>query len=165
SAMPSRSNPVVNPVKPVQRRILVTMALLLLIALSGTLGFKFFSLDPNVSWIDCLFMTVTTMTTVGYGEIVPLGQGGRLFVILFLFAGFGIVSYGAVEIGQWIFSAEMRNYLEKRRMDKEIQTLQNHFIVCGFGRMGWTICEHLREREKPFVVIDTDETLLHAGCT
>jgi voltage-gated potassium channel len=163
--MPRRLNPNVNPSKPVQRRIRVTFALLVVIALTGTVGFKVLSLDPQTTWIDALFMTVTTMTTVGYGEIVPLGQGGRLFVIVFLMAGFAIVSYGVVEIGQWIFSAEMRNFLEKRRMDKEIQTLQNHFIVCGFGRMGWTICEHLRERDKPFVVIDTDETLLHAGCT
>src|SRR4029077_12418487 len=107
--MPSRSYPAVNPAKPVQRRILVTVGLLVLITLTGTLGFKFFSLDPSVTWLDCLFMTVTTMTTVGYGEIIPLGQGGRLFVILFLMAGFAIVSYGAIEIGQWLFSAEMRH--------------------------------------------------------
>ena len=50
-------------------------------------------------------------------------------------------------------------------MEKEIQKLRDHFIVCGFGRMGWTICEHLGERDKPFVVIDTDETALRAGCT
>lgn len=163
--MPSRSIPVVNPVKPVRRRILMTVALLVLITLCGTLGFKTFSLDSTVSWIDCLFMTVTTMTTVGYGEVVPLGQGGRLFVIIFLMAGFAIVSYGVVEIGQWIFSSDMRLFLEKRRMDKELQKLQDHFIVCGFGRMGLTICDHLQERERAFVVIDTDESLLRGGCT
>ena len=138
--------------------------MLVVITLSGTLGFKFFSLNRDVSWIDCLFMTVTSMTTVGYGEIVPLGQGGRLFVIIFLMVGFAIVSYGAVEIGQWIFSAEMRNFLERRSMEKEIQKLQDHFIVCGLGRMGVTICEQLRERERPFVVIDTDEALLRSSC-
>ena len=144
----------------------MTVALLLLITLIGNArDSSSFRSIPKRPWIDCLFMTVTTMTTVGYGEIVPLGQGGRLFVIVFLMAGFAIVSYGAVEIGQWIFSAEMRHFLEKRRMDKEIQKLKDHFIVCGFGRMGWTICEHLQQRDKPFVVIDTDETLLRAGCT
>src|SRR5262249_40265103 len=130
----------------------------------GTIGFKIFAIDPNATWVDCLFMTVTTMTTVGYGEIVPLGQGGRLFVIIFLMAGVAIVSYGAVEIGRWIFSAELRNFVEKRHMDKELQKLRDHFIVCGFGRMGWTICEHLRQRNKTFVVIDIDETALRAGC-
>ncbi len=164
--MPIRSAAVANPVKAGAgaRITTLTVALLIAITLTGTVGFKFFSLSPNTTWIDCLFMTVTTMTTVGYGEVVELGQAGRLFVIVFLMAGFAIFSYGVVEIGQWIFSAEMRIYLEKRRMDKEIQTLQNHFIVCGFGRMGWTICEHLRERDKPFVVIDTDDAVLRAGC-
>src|SRR6516162_10276000 len=130
--MPPRSNPAVNPSQVVRRRLLFTVALLVLITVTGTIGFKILSLDPNSTWIDALFMTVTTMTTVGYGEIVPLGQGGRLFVIFFLIAGFAIVSYGAIEIGQWLFSAEMRKFLEKRRMDHEIQKLHDHFIVCGF---------------------------------
>jgi voltage-gated potassium channel len=160
----SRSYPGVNPTGTVQRRLRNTLALLVTIALVGTCGFKFFSIDPDVTWIDCLYMTVTSMTTVGYGEIVQVGQAGRLFVIIFLMTGFGVVSYGAIEIGQWLFSAEMRHFLEKRRMDKEIQQLNEHFIVCGFGRMGWTICEHLRERNKTFVVIDTDENLLRQGC-
>jgi voltage-gated potassium channel len=59
----------------------------------------------------------------------------------------------------------MRHFLEKRHMEKEIHNLHDHFIVCGFGRMGWTICEQLRERGRPFVVIDTDEALLRSGCT
>ena len=147
-----------------QRRLRRTLALLVAIMLIGTFGFKFFSLDPDVTWIDCLYMTVSSMTTVGYGEIVKVGQAGRLFVVVFLMTGFAVVSYGAIEIGQWLFSAEMRHFLEKRRMDKVIQKLDGHFIVCGFGRMGWTVCEHLRERGRPFVVIDTDEKLLRSGC-
>lgn len=162
--MRQRRYPGANPGRPVQRRIVVTIALLIAITIMGTIGFKVFSTNPEVTWIDCLFMTVTTMTTVGYGEIVPLGQGGRLFVIIFLMTGFAVVSYGAIEIGQWLFSAEMRTFLEKRHMDKEIQKLRDHFIVCGFGRMGWTVCEHLRARERQFVVIDTDEALLRSGC-
>src|SRR5206468_9603958 len=124
--MPPPLSPQSDPSVAMRRRILLTVGLLVLITLIGTLGFKTLSLDPATSWIDALFMTVTTMTTVGYGEIVPLGQGGRLFVIMFLMAGFAIVSYGAIEIGQWIFSAEMRHFLEKRRMDKEIHKLRDH---------------------------------------
>ena len=163
--MPRRTYPGASSAKTVQRRIRVTIALLLLITLIGTLGFKFFAKNPNATWIDCLFMTITTMTTVGYGEVVELGQGGRLFVIVFLAAGFAIFSYGVVEMGRWIFSPDARHFLEKRRMEREIQKLDGHFIVCGFGRMGWTICEHLRDRGKPFVVIDTNETLLRTGCS
>ncbi|MBI3864795.1 MAG: potassium channel protein [Planctomycetia bacterium] len=159
-----RLSPRSNPSASVQRQIRVTALLLVLIIMAGTLGFKFFAINDDATWVDCLFMTVTTLTTVGYGEIVELGQGGRLFVIVFLIAGFAVFSYGIVEIGQWLFSAETRHYLEKRRMEREIQQLKDHFIVCGFGRMGWTICELLRERERQFVVIDRDETLLRNTC-
>src|SRR5260370_42169672 len=114
--MPPRRYPVANPSVALRRRVLVTMGLLILITMTGTIGFKFFAKNPDVTWVDCLFMTVTTMTTVGYGEIVELGQGGRLFVVVFLMAGFAIFSYRAVEIGQWVFSAEMRNFLGKRHM-------------------------------------------------
>src|SRR5262245_40462525 len=109
----SRRFHAVSPSGAVQRRVRRSVLLLLGIAVVGTIGFKFFSTDPRATWIDCAFMTVTTMTTVGFGEIVPLGQGGRLFVIGFLIAGFGIISYGAVEIGQWVFSAEARRFLER----------------------------------------------------
>lgn len=161
----SRTYRGVNPVDAVRRRLRTTVLMLLGIATTGTFGFKFFSLDPDVPWIDCLYMTVTSMTTVGYGEIVSLGPGGRLFVIAFLIAGFGVVSYGAVEIGQWVFSSEARHFLERRRMEREIQKLNDHFIVCGFGRMGWTICEQLRARGRQFVIIDTDEQLLRSHCS
>jgi voltage-gated potassium channel len=160
----SRPYPGSIPAVSVQRQIRVTVMLLFAIVVLGTFGFKFFATDPDVTWVDCLFMTITTLTTVGYGDIVGLGQGGRLFVVVFLLAGFAVFSYGIIEIGRWLFSAEMRHFLEKRRMEREIQALKDHFIVCGFGRMGWTICEHLRERGRQFVVIDTDEAALRNGC-
>jgi voltage-gated potassium channel len=160
----SRRSRGVNTAEAVQRRLRKSVLMLLGIATVGTFGFKFLSLDPNVSWIDCVYMTITTMTTVGYGEIVPLGQGGRLFVITFLITCFGVISYGAVEIGQWVFSAEARKFLERRTMERKIQKLKDHFIVCGFGRMGWTICEQLSDRGRQFVVIDIDERLLESHC-
>jgi voltage-gated potassium channel len=162
--MASRSYPGTHLRRAVQRPIRVTVALLVLITLVGTAGFKFFAKNADATWVDCLFMTITTMTTVGYGEVVELGQGGRIFVIIFLMAGFAVFSFGVVELGQWLFSPETRNFLEKRRMEKQIQELSGHLIVCGFGRMGWTICEHLRERGRQFVVIDTDENALRTGC-
>jgi voltage-gated potassium channel len=162
--MPSRSYRGATLGRTVQRPIRLTVALLVLITLIGTVGFKFFAKNADATWIDCLFMTVTTMTTVGYGEVVELGQAGRGFVIVFLMAGFAVFTFGVLELGQWLFSPETRNFLEKRRMEKRIQELKGHLIVCGFGRMGWTICEHLHERGREFVVIDTDENALRSGC-
>ncbi|MGQ0635140.1 MAG: potassium channel family protein [Planctomycetaceae bacterium] len=142
-------------------KVLVLPALLLSLTAVGTLGFKYFS---GGTWIDCLYMTATTITTVGYGEIVPLGPEGRLFVVCFLFVAFGVASYSAFQIGQWIFSMEIQRLLENRRMERQVSRLQGHYIVCGCGRMGRTICQHLCERGKPFVVVDSDEQRARAAC-
>jgi voltage-gated potassium channel len=150
-----------DPAETVLRRVMVSASLLLIMLLAGTTGFRFFS---GGSWLDCLYMAVTTMTTVGYGEIVPLGPAGRGFVIVYLIVAFGVVSYSAFQIGQWVFSAEMRHLIERRRMQKEIQQLKDHYIVCGLGRMGRTICRYLRERGKPFVTIDHNETRARTVC-
>lgn len=142
----------------VRRRLLLTVSLLLTLLVTGTVGFKICS--PQASWVDCAYMTATTMTTVGYGEIVPLGPGGRIFVICFLAVGIGVVSYSAFQFGQFLFSTDIQRMLEERRMRHLIESLKNHYIVCGLGRMGVTICRHLEERGKPFVVIDRDAQLL-----
>jgi voltage-gated potassium channel len=132
----------------------LTAFLLLILLATGTLGFKFFS--PKATWIDCLYMTATTMTTVGYGEMVPLGSGGRVFVIFFLAAGLGVVSYSAFTFGQFLFSNDIQRLLEQRRMERKIADLKNHYIVCGLGRMGETICQHLEQRNRDFVVVDSN---------
>jgi len=125
------------------RRVVPPLLLLCALLLLGTVGFKLCS--PEAAWIDCLYMAVTTTTTVGYGEIVPLGPGGRLFVIGFLACGLGVVSY-----------SEIQQLLEEKRMRHLIDGLSGHYIVCGLGRMGITICRHLAERGKPFVIIDRE---------
>lgn len=140
-----------------RRRLLTTLTLLLTLLLVGTVGFKLFS--PAASWIDCLYMTATTMTTVGYGEIVTLGPGGRLFVVGFLAFGIGVASYATFQFGQFLFSNEIQQLLAERRMRNVLENLNGHYIVCGLGRMGTTICKHLEERNKPFVVIDSDPAL------
>jgi voltage-gated potassium channel len=96
------------------------------------------------------------MTTVGYGEMVPLGPGGRLFVIGFLGIGVGVVSYSAFQFGQFLFSNDIQQLLRDRRMQRQIEQLSDHYIVCGLGRMGRTICQHLVDRGQSFVVIDSD---------
>jgi voltage-gated potassium channel len=138
----------------VRRRVVMTASMLLALMVIGTLGFKFFS--PDATWLDCLYMTATTMTTVGYGEIVPLGPGGRIFVIFFLAVGLGVVSYSAFTFGQFLFSNDIQRLLEQRRMERRIADLKNHYIVCGLGRMGETICQHLEQRNRDFVVVDSN---------
>jgi len=142
------------------RRILIIILLLLVLTTVGIIGFR---LIEGWSWIDCVYYTVVTVTTVGY-EIHPLSDEGKLFVTFYLVTCLGIFTYSAFQLGQWVVSAEMRSFWELRRMQKKIDRLDGHFIVCGLGRMGHTICENLEEQGQPFVVIDTNEERVLSLC-
>lgn len=136
------------------------MILLVVLTAVGIVGFR---LIEGWDWIDCMYYTVVTVTTVGY-EIRPLSDHGKLFVTFYLVTCLGIFTYSAFQLGQWVVSAEMRSFWEMRRMQKKIDQLDGHYIVCGFGRMGRTICENLHEQGQPFVVIDTNDERLVDAC-
>jgi len=142
------------------RRLLVIVALLLGLTIVGTIGFRVFS---EGSWVECVYLAVNTLTTLGSRD-VELNPGGMIFVIIYLVCGLGIFTYSAFQLGQWVVNAQLRSLLERRRMEKTIDKLTNHFIVCGKGRMGQTICQYLHDRNKPFVVIDLDEDNLVQTC-
>lgn len=139
------------------RQFFFIVGLLLGLTFVGTVGLRLITGAP---WFDCLYMAVITLTTVGYGESVPLGTGGRLFIIVYLIFSIGTFTYSAFQLGQWIVSIQIHQVMERRRMKNEITRLRNHFIVCGYGRMGRTICRYLHERRRPFVVVDVSADLL-----
>lgn len=135
---------------------LIPLVLLVLTA-AGTLGFRVLT---GAGWLDCLYMAVITITTVGYREVVPVTAPVKIFVILYLVAGLGVFTYSVVALGQWLLSAELQHLWERRRMSKDVNRLEDHFIVCGAGRMGRTIARYLSQRQRPFVIVDRDEELL-----
>jgi len=137
------------------RRLIRVGGLLLGIIMAGMVGFRLFSQEE--SWLDCLYMTITTLTTIGYREARGLNDAGRVFVVVYVMAGIGVATYSAFQFGRFVFSAEMQQIIQRHGMDRSIAHLENHYIVCGLGRMGYTIARHLHERHKPFVVIDVDE--------
>ena len=137
------------------------LMILFSLVMIGTIGFHVLEEGkPEATWINCTYMAVTTLTTVGFGEVIPLGEGGRLFVMCYLFLGFSTFTYSAFTLGQLIVSNELQGIWEKRRMDQAIRALQGHFLICGLGRMGSTICRQLHERKRPFLIIDHDESRL-----
>ncbi len=143
------------------RNIFAIIALLLCLTVIGTVGLRIIEEAP---WIDCLYMCVITLTTVGHEDVVDLTDAGKLFIVVYLISCLGVFTYSAFQLGQWIVSAEVNSMLERRRMEKRIRDLNQHFIVCGIGRMGKTICEYLHGRSQPFVVIDTDQESLTENC-
>jgi len=139
------------------RRLLPIFALLSAVPALGTLGFM---LIERWDFLDALYMAVTTITTVGFGEVHPLSRGGRIFVIAYLVIGLGLFTYGLINLGERAFAAGVQNWLSRRHMDSAIGSMRDHVIVCGFGRMGRAICRRLAELHVPFVVIDRSDEVL-----
>jgi len=117
----------------------------------GTVGFTLIDGYPP---FDAFYMTLTTMTTVGYGEIHPLSRAGRIFNSFLIFFGFSILSIGVGFITQTVIELEFGEAIERRRNKRMIDHLQDHFIVCGFGRVGRGAAVELRHAGVPFVVVD-----------
>ena len=140
----------------------ISLALLLMsLTVFGTLGFHYFA---GTFWTESLYLAVITLTTVGSREPPELSSGGMIFTMIYLICGLGIFSYSAFTIGSVVVNSEFRRVLENRKMQKEIDRLKEHYILCGLGRMGGTIGEYLHERGKPFVVIDHSEDRLNEYC-
>jgi len=106
------------------------------------------------SLLDGLYMTVITISTVGFHEIRPLSSAAQLFTIFLIGAGLTTALYTLTRIGQTVFEGELLDVLGRRSMEREIAALENHFIVCGFGKVGRPVAEGLAREGLPFCVIE-----------
>jgi len=125
------------------------IALLLLLSV-GTLGYV---VIEGWNLFDSLYMTVITISTVGFGEVHPLSTGGRVFTIILILGGVGTVIYILTSFVQATLEGEF-GIFRRRRMEARIKKLNNHFILCGFGRVGEAIANTLKQQKADFIVID-----------
>jgi voltage-gated potassium channel len=135
------------------RIIILTFILMMSIILLGIGGFM---LVEGWPFMDALFMTVTTISTVGFGEVHPLSVGGRIvtmFLILFAIALFG---YFFSKIVTVMVEGRIRSFIKGRKMEQQIENLKDHFIICGYGRMGSQVAAEFQQSGVPFVVIDSN---------
>ena len=139
------------------RRFLIIVGLLLSLTSFGTIGIHLLTERP---WLESAYLAVITLTTVGSEDVPHEDPETMVFVMLYLISGISVFTYSAFQIGGIVVNAEFRSLLEKRRMERHIRTLNDHYVVCGMGRMGTAICEHLHARERDFVVIDADAARL-----
>ncbi len=137
------------------------ISVLLLVVLIGMIGFRFITEDD---WIECLFVAIITLTTVGYEEPKGLESAGKIFIIIYLFCGLGIFTYSITHMVQWFASGEAKKMRARKRMNQTIDNLSKHYIICGLGRMGQVIGEYLEEHQQPFVIIDNDEQRVEHVC-
>jgi voltage-gated potassium channel len=138
------------------RYVLVPLIPLVLI-LIGTLGYYFIE---DWSLFDSLYMTVITLTTVGYNEVHELSHAGRVFTMLLLLGGVFTLIYTATEIIRAVVGGELRTALGKQLMERNLAALNDHLIICGFGRMGRQVCQEFSTQELPFVVIEREAAAL-----
>jgi voltage-gated potassium channel len=133
------------------KHFVVSTLLIILLVTAGTAGYMAIE---GWSVLDALFMTVTTVATVGYGEVHPLSDMGRIFSMALIVLGVGFFFYVAASVIQFMVEGRVRILLGRRRLDQRIARLKNHYIVCGYGRIGKVICEKLLRENFDLVVID-----------
>jgi voltage-gated potassium channel len=109
---------------------------------------------------DALYMTVMTVTTIGFREVQPLDEEGRIFTMVLAVTGVGAIFYALVGLFQFLLEGELAVFLGVRRMRGRIESLSNHYILCGYGRVGTEIAHEFEHRRVPFVIVESNPTAI-----
>jgi len=142
-------------VSPAQRAAQAIAGLAVILVI-GTTGYV---LIADYPLLDAVYMTVTTMATVGYGEIRPLGPAGRIFTMVLIVGSVGIALYLLGQLAQTLVETGLRAVLQRRAMEHKIESLTGHVIVCGWGRLGRIVVEELARAGTPLAIIESDVSL------
>ncbi len=140
-----------------RRRLVFTAVAFALVLLVGLFGYQ---VVEGLGALDALYMTVITITTVGFREVAELGPGGKILTMGLIGGGVVTVTYAAFTTAEYVVEGHLRDELERRRMDRGISNLSGHTIVCGYGRVGRHLAATLDRDGAPFVVVDNDEDKL-----
>jgi len=135
-------------------RILGLIFLVILISIMG------FHIIEGWSFLDCLYMTIITIFTVGFGEVKELSPQGQVFTIFVILGGVGTAIYTFTKLVEIVYEGGIRKFLRRRRMEKKLKNLKDHYIICGHGRLGKIVRERLEEEKIPFIIIDNREEKL-----
>ena len=145
------------------RRLVVAFLLLVGVNVALAVGYWLINqgrTNPDGSTIDflqCLYMTVISTFTVGYGEALPIvTPADKIYTMLVIVLGLGTMGYGVSQMTAFVVEGELLGILERRKMDKRIAAMRDHFIVCGTGDVGHYVIEEMLATQRPFVVVDED---------
>jgi voltage-gated potassium channel len=134
------------------RLIGIALAVLTLV---GMAGFRFIE---GWSWFDGFYMVITTFTTIGYQEVHPLSHAGRVFNVALILCGVSLVFLAIGSLTQALLEFELRDFFGRRKMEREIERLSDHYIICGAGRVGRSAARELARRPASFVIIEQNES-------
>lgn len=137
-------------------RFLIPVFLLLLLIVVGTVGYI---LIDNFSWLNAFYMTIITIGTVGYGEVERLSDGGKLFTTFLIITSFVTFAYAISSITKFLIEGELNLFFKNRRLNTAIDKLNDHVLICGYGRNGKQAAHVLKKHNKRFVVIENDEKI------
>ena len=148
----------VNSIEKVfKSKLNIAIFLLSILILSGIVGFKIIS---GFSWIDSIYMTIITITTVGFGEVQPLDSQSKLFTVGLILTSAVTVGYALKVITEYLISKNDINELKQKKMQKTIDNLSGHIIICGYGRNGKQAAKKLKAHNHNFVVIEKSEQII-----
>jgi len=135
----------------IRKKLFLSLWLIIFINAFGVIGYM---VIEDWNFRDSLFMTAITITTVGYGEVHDLTAAGEIFTIVLLVFGVGIILYLLGTAAKLLLEGELEDLIGRKRLEKKISELKEHYIICGFGRMGKTIAKELSSRGIDILIIE-----------
>jgi len=143
----------------IKKRLYLIQASIFLIIILGTLGY-YVLFNGHESFMDCLFMTVISLTTVGYGEVISVtgNPAAQIFTMILITFGMGVILYGISTLTAILIEGELTDILRKRKMQKAIEKLSRHYILCGGGETGRPLLSELAKSREPMVLIESDRS-------
>ncbi len=135
----------------IKKKLFLSVLLLIFINAFGVIGYM---IIEGWNFRDSLFMTVITITTVGYGEVHDLTPAGEIFTIILLVVGVGIILYLLGTEAKLLLEGELEDLIGRKRLERKIRDLKDHYIICGFGRMGKTIAKEFSSSDIDILIIE-----------
>ncbi len=139
------------------KRLIFALVLLITSMVTGSIGYMYFE---GFSLVDAAYMSVITFSTVGFNEVNPLSDAGKIFTTIYIIVNLGIFAYTVSVLSSFLFEGELQKIFKNIQTSREVKKLKNHIIVCGYGRNGAMACNELFMEKKDFIIIENDESVL-----
>lgn len=139
------------------RHLKISMLVLALLVSLGTVGYMGIE---GWRFLDALYMTIITLGTVGFREVYPLSDAGKVFTIFLIIFGVSVIGYIVGSLAQIMFEGQFQRIIGRKKVEKMVEALKDHYIICGFGRMGSLICREFAAKPIPFVIVERNADII-----